>query len=180
MFPKGCNNYQANQVYQPSQGYPVDPTKYKEQQVDNIPGPSFEILDPVLLNVSKSVCKIRIDTINGFLAGSGFFLRFWVNGRFYYWLVTNEHVITKEIINSQKNVKVWYDIENKYIDLKLDQSERYIKTFKDNKVDATTVQIRSKDGVYKDYFLEPELGYDKDNLLGKEIFIRKSYISKRK
>ena len=28
-----------------------------------------------------------------------------------------------------------------------------------------------KDDIYKDYFLEPELGYDNNNLIGKEIFI---------
>ena len=28
-----------------------------------------------------------------------------------------------------------------------------------------------EDNVYEDYFLEPELGYDNNNLVGKEIFI---------
>ena len=166
MITQGYNNYQNYQAYQP---YNI--INYRQQQVDNVPGPNFEILDPCLLNVSKSVCKIRIDTILGSFGGSGFFLKFLINGKFYYWLVTNEHVITKEMINNKKTINVSYNIESKSLNIKLEMSERYIKTFKEHKVDATVIQIRSKDGIYEDYFLEPELGYDNNNLVGKEIFI---------
>ena len=75
------------------------------------------------------------------------------------------------MIKNKKEINVSFNIEKKNINLKLDQSERYIKTFKENNVDATVIQIRSKDRVYEDYFLEPELGYDNNNLVGKEIFI---------
>ena len=68
-------------------------------------------------------------------------------------------------------VKVSFNIGKKDINIKWEQSERYIKTFKDYKVDATVIQIRSKDNIYEDYFLEPELGYDNNKLIGKEIFI---------
>ena len=75
------------------------------------------------------------------------------------------------MINNKNTIQVSYNIENKKIDIKLDKSERFIKTFKENLVDATVIQIRSKDKIYEDYFLEPELGYDNNNLIGKEIFI---------
>ena len=84
-------------------------------QVDNIPGPNFEILDPILLNVAKSVCKIRIDTNNGFFGGSGFFLKFLINGNFFYWLVTNEHVITKEMINNKNIIQFKFGIMSRKI-----------------------------------------------------------------
>ena len=165
----GYNNYQNYQHYQNYQTYNI--VNQRQMQVDNIPGPNFEILDPCLLIVAKSVCKIRIDTSYGSFGGSGFFLKFLINGKFYYWLVTNEHVITKEMINNKNMISVWFNIENNSINIKLDKSERYIKTFKENKVDATVIQIRSKDNIYQDYFLESELGYDNNNLVGKEIFI---------
>jgi len=94
-----------------------------------------------------------------------------INGKFYYWLVSNEHVITKDMINNKNTINVSFNIENKNINIKLEPRERYIKTFKEYKLDATVIQIRSKDKVYEDYFLEPELGYDYNNLVGKEIFI---------
>ena len=166
MLPQGYNNNQHQQNNQP---YKI--INYRQPQVDNIPGPNFENPDPSFLNVSKSICKIRIDTNLGSFGGSGFFLKFLINGKFYYWLVTNEHVITKEMINNKNTIQVLYNIESNSINIKLDQSERYIKTFKEYKVDATVIQIRSKDNVYKDYFLEPELGYDSNDLVLKEIFI---------
>ena len=75
------------------------------------------------------------------------------------------------MINNKNTIQVYYNIENNNINIKLDQNERYIKTFKEYKVDATVIQIRSKDNIYKDYFLEPELGYDNNSLEKKEIFI---------
>ena len=75
------------------------------------------------------------------------------------------------MINNKNAVNVSFNIENKSINIKLEQKERYMKTFKEYKLDATVIQIRSKDKVYEDYFLEPELGYDYNLLVGKEIFI---------
>ena len=96
--------YQNNQAYQPSQNikptqsnqtsqdYQIQPTykiiNYRQLQSDEVPGPNFENPDPCLLRVAKSVCKIKIDTNNGtYISGTGFFLRFLINGKFYYWLV---------------------------------------------------------------------------------------------
>ena len=75
------------------------------------------------------------------------------------------------MINNKKVVNISYNKKNNIKDIKLDPSERYIKTFKDNQVDATVIKILPKDDIYKDYFLEPELGYANNNLIGKEIFI---------
>ena len=164
-------NYRPSQSNKTSQNYKAHLNYSRQPQVDNVPGPNFEILDPCLLNVAKSVCKIRIDTNNGSFGGSGFFLKFLINGKFYHWLVTNEHVITKEMINNKNTIQVWYNVEENNINIKLEPNERYIKTFKEHNVDATAIQIITKDDIYKDYFLEPELGYDNNNLIGKEIFI---------
>ena len=75
------------------------------------------------------------------------------------------------MINNKNIIQVWYNIEKKNINIKPEQTERYIKTFKENRVDATVIQIIPNDKVYEDYFLEPELGYANNNLKGKEIFI---------
>ena len=72
------------------------------------------------------------------------------------------------MINNKNMILVLFNIENNSINIKLDKNERYIKTFIDKKIDATLIQITSKDNIYKDYFLEPELGYDYNNLVGKK------------
>ena len=73
-------NYQPTQNNQLSQNYKPYPTykiiNYRQLQVDNIPGPNFENPDPYLLDVAKSVCKIKIDTNHASFGGSGFFLKF--------------------------------------------------------------------------------------------------------
>ena len=75
------------------------------------------------------------------------------------------------MINNKNTIKVWYNFEDKSFEIKLDINERYIKTFKEHKIDATVIQIKSRDNIYEDYFLEPELGYANNTLVGKEIFI---------
>ena len=139
--------HQLSQKYQTSQNYQAHLNYSRQPQVDNVPGPNFEILDPCLLNVAKSVCKIRIDTNHGSFCGSGFFLKFLINRKFYHWLVTNEHVITKKMINNKNTIQVWYNVEDNNINIKLDPNERYIKTFKEYKVDATAIQIINKDDI---------------------------------
>ena len=171
VYQQHSQNYIPSQSYQTSQNYQTHLNYSRQPQVDNVPGLPFEDLDPCLLNVAKSVCKIRIDTNYGSFVGSGFFLKFLINGQFFNWLVTNEHVITKEMINNKNIIQVWYNVEDNNINIKLDPNERYIKTFKEHRVDATAIQIIPKDDIYKDYFLEPELGYDNNSLVGKEIFI---------
>ena len=105
-------NYRSSQSNQTSNNYQTHLNYSRQPQVDNVPGPNFEDLDPILLNVFKSVCKIRIDTNNGSFGGSGFLLKSLINGQFYKWLVTNEHVITKEMINNKNAIKVWYNFED--------------------------------------------------------------------
>ena len=75
------------------------------------------------------------------------------------------------MINNKNTIKVWYNFEDKSFEIKLDINERYIKTFKEHKIDATVMQIKPRDNIYEDYFLEPELGYANNTLVGKEIFI---------
>ena len=97
MIPKNYNNYPtyqnyqlspSNQIDQPFLNYQVaQPTNkiinYRELQTDEVSGPSFENPDPILLEVAKSVCKIRILTNKGtYISGTGFFLRFLINGKF--------------------------------------------------------------------------------------------------
>ena len=76
------------------------------------------------------------------------------------------------MIENNDTIYVYYDNEFENLEIKLKENERYIRTFKDMKIDATIVQIIPKDKVYENYFLSPDLDYlDKKGLIGKQIYI---------
>ena len=60
----------------------------------------FEKLDLHLSDVSKSICKIRIEIKSEAIIGTGFLLKFYIDQELFYCLISNEHVIKKR--NSRK------------------------------------------------------------------------------
>ena len=126
--------------------------RVKERFIQSSP---FEQVDRYISNVSKSICKIKIPTNIGTIFGTGFLLKEYIAQELFYCLMTNEHVITKDIINKDTTVYIYYDNEFKMVNIKLDEKERYIKSFKDIGLDITVVEILDKDNIYKDYFLSP-------------------------
>ena len=76
------------------------------------------------------------------------------------------------MIKNKDNIYIYYDYEFENIVIRLDENERYIKSFRDIKIDATVVQILPKDKINEIYFLSPDLDYsDKNQLNGKQIYI---------
>ena len=94
----------------------------------------FEKLDRNILNVSKSICKIKIEIKKNDgiekIIGTGFLLKFNIYQEMFYCLMTNEHIIRKDIINNNNIIILSYDNEFKTIKIELNNKERYIKTFK--------------------------------------------------
>ena len=74
----------------------------------------------------------------------------------FFFLVSNEHVITENMINNKDKIYIYYDNEFENFILELDEKERYIKSFKQIKIDAIVVQILPKDNICEVYFLSPE------------------------
>ena len=120
--------------------------------------PTLEKIDSHLSNVSKSICKIKIETILGTIMGSGFLLKFNIDQKMFYCLVSNEHVIKNDIIkNNNIIIYIFYDNELKCANIKLPNNKRYIKSFIDIELDIMVVEILDDDNISKDYFLFPEL-----------------------
>ena len=63
-----------------------------------------------IFSVSRSICKINANEVKG----SGFLIKFseYEEDNFYY-LMTCEHVIKKELINQKATINFSYDNENK-------------------------------------------------------------------
>ena len=121
----------------------------------------------------NSICKIFILSENE--SGSGFFLKAIKGNQPFYCLVTCEHVLTNSYIEEKQQIKVYYENQNKIIDLLLDDKERFIRTYTYMDIDATVVEIKPSDNVKEKYFLSFNPDYVKaenfNSLRNKNIFI---------
>ena len=115
-----------------------------------------------IFSVSRSICKINANEVKG----SGFLIKFseYEEDNFYY-LMTCEHVIKKELINQKAKINFSYDNGHKSKEIILDKKKRIIKDFKDIDIDATLVQIIKDDNIDDEYFLFPDICF-MDNYLG--------------
>ena len=53
--------------------------------------------------------------------------------------MTNEHIITQEMINKKEKITFYYDNDKMVKEIFLNSNERYIKDFKDMNIDATVI-----------------------------------------
>ena len=109
-------------------------------------------VDKNLIEVLPSVCKIKIKD----LTGSGFFIKLYKNSKEFCCLLTNEHVIKEEFVQSNESAIINYEIEKKYIMIELNPKKRFIKCNKD--MDVTIIEIIKSDKIEKKYFLTPNYG----------------------
>ena len=122
-----------------------------------------------LLDIGKSICKII--TLN--YLGTGFFLKLYRRNKPFYCLMTNEHVITQNMITKQEKIKIIYDNQHKNFEINLDKNERYIQDFLYLGIDVTIIEILFKDNIPENYFLLPNLEYlnGYESFKGEKIYI---------
>ena len=129
-----------------------------------------------LIAVGRSVCLIFYYNQNGNrISGSGFLIKLETNddNKPIRCLMSNEHVITKDIIDSNKTIEVSYDDQKGKIKIKLDKNERIIRDFRYLGIDATIVEILEKDKVKEDLFLLPNIDFNEgyQEYKNKDIYI---------
>ena len=73
--------------------------------------------------------------------------------------MTNEHVVTKNMIENENTIKVYYDNEKKNVKIKLNPNERIIEIFTYLDIDLSVVEILFKDGISTQFFLLPSIDY---------------------
>ena len=104
-----------------------------------------------LIQVYPSVCKICFQNIKG----TGFLIKLYKNNRELLCLLTNEHVIKEEFVESNQTIYIYYNYEKDYKVINLNKSERFIKCYKD--LDVTLIEIIKSDNIDNKYFLIPNL-----------------------
>ena len=118
-------------------------------------------IDLNLHKVIKSICKISY----GNQCSTGFLIKLYKDEQELYCLMTNEHVITKKMIDSKEIINVKYNYENKWIQIKLDSNKRFITSNSD--FDFTIIEVG--DLIKEKYFLFPNI--DDINYINKNIYI---------
>ena len=105
------------------------------------PSSNLETMNNNISKVSKSICKLQIQRENKTINGTGFLLALQIEKEIFYFLISNEHVIKKRYLN--KNIKIYisYDNQLKSNYIELNNNKRYMKSFTDNNLDITIVEI---------------------------------------
>ena len=111
-----------------------------------------KIKDPEILNISKSICKIKSETILGFKYGTGFLLKHYIEQEKFYFLLTNKNEISNNLKNN-KNIYLSYDNGLKTAIIKLNEEKRNIKYFTDIGLDLIVIEILKEDDMSDDCFI---------------------------
>ena len=126
------------------------------------------LIDTNIYSTIRSVCKIIINKNES--NGTGFFIKLYKNNKDFYCLMTNEHVINKELIDSKEKIVIFYDLQNKRKEIILNENKRYIRDYRYLDLDVTIIEILKEDDIDKEYFLLPYIG-DYAQLINQKIFI---------
>ena len=122
--------------------------------------------DTNLFDIYYSIFKIVTKTTSG----TGFLVKLFKGGQVLFSLLTNEHIIKKEMIDKKEIITI-YNLRNNYRNISLNKSERFIECNKN--LDITIVEIIAKDNIEDQYFLLPNLGAQE--FMNKEIYNKENY-----
>ena len=103
-----------------------------------------------IVNISKSIVKIKVQQKK---FGTGFLIKFNKINKPLYCLMTNEHIVSNDMIKNEEKIEIFYENEKSHLSIKLNKKERIIQTFKEMKIDVTIIEILEKDKINKEYFL---------------------------
>ena len=134
----------------------------RENEVE-IANSEIKEIDLNLNEVCKSICKIIYK--NKF--GTGFFIKLYILEKELLCLMTNHHVIKKDMIESNEMIDLKYNCEKKWIKIKLDKKERFIKY--NEEMDFTIVEMIVDDKIKDKYFLLPNI--NNIDFINKNIYI---------
>ena len=122
-----------------------------------------------IYDVCKSICKIIINS----KVATGFLLKLYKRDEPFYCLMTNEHVITHDMVDNEEELEIFYDNQRRRNKIILNKEERFIRDYTFINIDAIVIEILNKDNINDYFFLLPNLDYinDFDSLLHKKISV---------
>ena len=122
-----------------------------------------------LLEVSGAICKVQTNKT----VGTGFFMKLEKSNKPFYCLITCEHVIQEEMIDSKNIIEVYYENQKSKLKFPLNKNERFIRSYRYSNIDATVVEILPEDNINEKFFLLPNLDYINgyEQFEGQDIYI---------
>ena len=109
-------------------------------------------------HVNLGISTLKIILKDGL--GSGIFLKTERNNKPFYLIMTNQHVISEEMIDKKETIEFKYVNENKPIKIDLNIKERIILGFeKSLDIDVVIIEVIPKDKIDEIYFLKPNINY---------------------
>ena len=113
--------------------------------------------DEIVNTLRESVARIEIK--NEHKIFTGFFIKIHLKKSIYKFLLTCNHSIPQQTIESKLKIAIYYGVKNEEIKKKieLDTEQRFIKAY--DKLDVTVIEIKEEDGISEYRFLSPDLNY---------------------
>lgn len=104
--------------------------------------------------LNNSIVRIEFEN-DCYTICTGFFIVFNIRKIKTYFIMTCNHLITEEDIDSKQNIIIYYGKyeEEKSLKIKLDKKHRFIKSYKD--LDVTLIEINKTDYIPEDKYLSP-------------------------
>ena len=111
--------------------------------------------EEMINKLSKSIARIEFEN----KISTGFFMKINIVKKQYCFLLTCEHTISQDNIDSKITIKIYYGKKNKEVEreIKLDNEKRFIKSYK--KYDATLIEILPEDNIPDKKYLYPDFNY---------------------
>ena len=116
---------------------------------------SIKSTEIILDQMKNCVCKIHKGSVNG----TGFFIRISYNNKLYDLLVTNNHVLKEQDINTGKIISISLNNEQIYKEIKIDSNR---KKYTNKNLDVTIIEIKKEDNINNFLLLD-------DRILNKDI-----------
>ena len=146
----------------------------KEDEINNpnagsVPVENIRISSECICKIVINIEKETSENNKGTILATGFFIDIYPSFKC---LITNYHVISQEMVDSNTVIEIINDKGEKER-LKLNKDERYIKCL-DGLIDITVIQIKNTDRINKKFkSLEPDLNYQRgyQQYKNEDIFI---------
>ena len=138
---------------------------YIKDSNPNLPDLIIDILRKSVVRIERSEEKIS----------TGFFMKIDLNKKQHDFLLTCNHSIDQEDINSKLKINIFYGKSNneKQLNIELDKNKRFIKTYEE--LDVTIIEILSEDNIESKRFLYPDLNYKNEQkynqYLNNEVYL---------
>jgi len=134
----------------------------------HVKGTSPNISEEISEILKKSTARIEFNDKKK--TSTGFFMKINIKGEQIKFILTCNHSITQEDIDSKQQINIYFGKsgnEEKTV-ITLDDKNRLIKTYDD--LDVTLIQILREDNIKEKRFLYPDLNYENNGFSFIKIF----------